>query len=1818
MATNDSPAALSTVLNLLRGNHPWNIDGTQLSVYVGLYTLGTFAAQAADLGWVLQADGSYERVNGDGSINRLSQTQLAQITVNSAQQAAITAALADWQRFANISIVTDSALADVQIWFGNRDFDFDTAGSVSSPTDLAVEVDSTTAPKAEIFFNTSQTQIVPGFNGTYSAYHSDPSQAASEYWKRNSYSTILHEIGHALNLNHPEPGLTGDATNSVMSVNDANPIVADGVAVDPMLYDVAAAQSLYGVNAATNAGDSNYYFLFDRIDFGVIWDASGTDTIDASGLNTNSYIDLSPGRYSAIGAYTADGEMAADLRPRNIAIAYRLSTFSDEQGWIENAVGGSGNDWILGNQRANTLFGGGGADFLRGGDGNDNLAGGDGDDVLFGDDDSQVPNSTDILEGGLGLDTYYAGIGDVIFDEDLTGEISFESFGALNGGEDLKLAGVFASDDFSLFYEQAEDGSITVYNELGELFIGIPTGVEAPEPVIVDHPDGSRDVIAGLANLGIELVRHEDADDPEHADPAFQSSQTGTAAGDFYDSDIGDEVYFGGGGNDSIFGDWGSDLLVGGEGNDFLYGEWGDDVLIGGAGDDVLTGDRNDQQGMPGNDVYVYTAGADAFVEHENSGFDIVKLPGGITPDNLRVTHEAQVRFFVVDETGEFDFNKFFALSGDILDFYADGADINPNVFEEILFADGTTWTIEDVRYKLLNGGQWDDQLTGFVTDDTMRGGAGADYLGGYGGNDELFGDAGADHLVGDAGDDRLDGGDDDDLQQGGEGNDTYIYAAGHDAFIEYDSEGYDVVDFLENTPDDFLVRFTGSQIHFYLVDETGTITLENRLSFWGDVATWIPGEGYELNLTSFEEFRFADEAVWTIADVREMLLTGGVYDDVLTGYVTGDEMQGGEGADTIHSYGGDDEIYGDAGNDAIWGGIGNDYIDGGADDDAIWGELGNDWIDGGSGKDSVSGEEGDDTLFAGTDSAQDMLFGGPGNDVLHGGLGGDWLQGQEGDDTYYVTDSSTLVMEVAGLGFDVIYASAPLPFGLPSNVEALILVGTTLDATGNSQANDLTGNVEANNLFGLEGNDVLYGLSGNDVLDGGAGSDTMAGGIGDDIFLVDDAGDVVLEGADEGVDTVQSTVAVTLSDNVENLILTGASGISGTGNALNNFLTGNVSGNTLNGGAGNDVLDGGLGSDTLIGGSGDDTYWIDNTGDVVNELSGEGIDTVNTLVTYTLGTNVENLTLVGGGAADGTGNGLDNILTGNGAANVLSGGAGNDTYYVGAGDTISEGTGAGTDTAIASVTWTLANNLENLTLVGTSPINGTGNTLANVLRGNSAANTLAGGGGNDTFYVSTGDSVSEGSNAGTDTVMSDVTWTLGNNVENLTLLGTAAINGTGNSLANAITGNVAANTLNGGTGADTLAGGGGDDLYVVDNAGDVVVESANEGVDMVNSSVTYTLQANVENLTLTGSSNRNGIGNALDNILNGNSGTNTLTGADGSDILDGKGGSDTMIGGLGDDVYFVDNVNDATNESVGEGIDIVNSSVTRTLAANLEHLILSGTSNINGTGNANPNLIRGNAGNNTLNGSGGFDVLEGNAGADTLSDTSGGNFFYGAAGNDVLTGGASGDLFTGGAGTDTITTGNGTDVIVFNVGDGQDTVNASVGLDDSVSLGGTGLAYADLSFQKNSNDLILNANAADKLTFKNWYSAGTNKNILNLQVVAEAMAAFDAGSSDPLLNQKVQNFDFQGLVGAFDAFLAANPGLTTWALSNGLSQFHLSGSDTEALGGDLAYYYGTNGTLAGMGFEKAQDVVTGSQFGAQAQTLHTLSGLQEGVMRLS
>ncbi len=260
--------------------------------------------------------------------------------------------------------------------------------------------------------------------------------------------------------------------------------------------------------------------------------------------------------------------------------------------------------------------------------------------------------------------------------------------------------------------------------------------------------------------------------------------------------------------------------------------------------------------------------------------------------------------------------------------------------------------------------------------------------------------------------------------------------------------------------------------------------------------------------------------------------------------------------------------------------------------------------------------------------------------------------------------------------------------------------------------------------------------------------------------------------------------------------------------------------------------------------------------------------------------------------------------------------------------------------------------------------------------------------------------------------------------------------------------------------------------------------------------------------------------------------------------------------------------------------------------------------------------MLRGGAGPDTLNGDPDTPVLQGGGGDDTLNAGSENSVLSGNDGADTLNGGDGDDLLAGGAGDDQIETGAGHNVVAFNKGDGADTVGSAVGASNSVSLG-NGISYNDLSLSKDGNDLVLNTGDGDSVRLKDWYESGKDT-VDKLQMVLDATNGYDANSSDPLYNKKVETFDFRGIVSQFDQAMASSPGLTSWAVTNALLQYHLSGSDDAAMGGDLAYWYGKNGGFTGISLAAAQQVIGAPGFGSDAQSLHAFSGLQEGLVKLA
>ena len=938
-----------------------------------------------------------------------------------------------------------------------------------------------------------------------------------------------------------------------------------------------------------------------------------------------------------------------------------------------------------------------------------------------------------------------------------------------------------------------------------------------------------------------------------------------------------------------------------------------------------------------------------------------------------------------------------------------------------------------------VGGDAGNDIVFGWGGNDFLDGGDGSDTINGGAGNDSLEGDSGKgnDSLAGGTGDDTLDGGTGNDTMDGGAGADSMIGGLGNDT---------------------------------YVVDGLGDAIVENA------------GEGTDIEIVT-------NAGAYTLAANVEKLFAGGLGDFALTGNSGTNTIAGGAGNDTLYGGGGTDRLVGGAGDDTYL--IDSPIVvirEGAGSIDTVLTSLSSftlasnvenlsytlaDWVTPGSGDFTGAGNNAANKIVGG--DGNDNLLGLNGNDTLDGGAGANTLAGGLGNDTYYV-GASDVVNENPSEGTDTVI-TALANFTLAANVENLTYTGSAdLDAMGNAGNNSLAGGA---------GNDSLSGLDGNDTLDGGAGADTMAGGLGNDTYTVDDAGDSVNENPGEGTDTVNTALSsYTLTGNVERLNYTGSGDFTGSGNAIANTIAGGAGNDNLLGLEGNDTMDGGAGADTMAGGLGNDTYTVDDAGDSVNENPGEGTDTVKTtLSSYTLGSNLENLTYTGAGDFTGTGNVLANTITGASGNDSLDGGNGNDRLHGGSGtDTLSGGNGNDQ----------LYGEDGNDSLYG-----GEGN---DTLDGGAGNDTMTGGTGSDKFVFTAADGPSGGAVLGeiadfssSDGDKIDLTFDAidGGPVDPFSFIGSGAFAGVAGQLRYAIDGSGGVN-IEGDTNGDSLA----DFSIAVDGVSSLVdSDFVTHGIDT--DAASFTLAPTTQNLIYTGAGDFAGTGNGLANAITGNIGEDTLTGLAGNDTLDGGAGDDSLIGGLGNDTYVVDSPSDLVVENPGEGTDteLVTTAGTYTLADNVEKMTFTGAGDFSGIGNADGNTIMGGDGNDTLYGAGGADRLAGGAGDDTyLVDDAGETVSEGGrAGSDtVLTTLANWTLsgnvenltytgpgFTGAGAGDFTGTGNSLANVIVG-GSGDDSLSGLKG--DDTLMGGAGNDTLDGGAGK---DEVAGGLGADRFVFK-------------------------------------------------------------------------------------------------------------------------------------
>ncbi len=626
------------------------------------------------------------------------------------------------------------------------------------------------------------------------------------------------------------------------------------------------------------------------------------------------------------------------------------------------------------------------------------------------------------------------------------------------------------------------------------------------------------------------------------------------------------------------------------------------------------------------------------------------------------------------------------------------------------------------------------------------------------------------------------------------------------------------------------------------------------------------------------------------------------------------------------------------------------------------------------------------------------------------------------------------------------------------------ITLGDGVDTIHAENSNSSTFSTGGGNdlVYGGDGNDSLFGGADHDVLFGGAGNDTFSGGTGDDELNGGLGSDTYLFAAGDGQDYITET---TDAGTVNKIVL--AAGIATSDVTLAHDDNSNLVINI--GSAGDRITVGGYYGD---GGKIQEIDFADGT-----------VWTQATFAAVPFNSSTEDSDFINGG----TGNDTIHALGGN---DIVVGHEGDDQLYGEAGDDFLEGNsgddhlygGDGNDALFGDI--------------------GFGIFFAgnDYLDGGDGADHMQGGLGNDTYVVDNiGDVAYEGApqiidgvnegDDGIDTVLSSApSYYVGPYIEILTLTGTGNISGgaTGNGSVT-INGNSGNNVLHGNAGIDTLIGGAGNDVYTVFNAQTVVTENVNEGTDKVLSTVSCALSANVENLFLNGTADLTATGNALSNVMVGNTGNN---------LIDGGAGNDRMFGGAGNDTYVVDNDGDRVSEQLvaghdDGGVDTVMSSVTYHIYSFVENLTLTGTGNINATGNDLANTLTGNAGNNGLNGNTGADTMLGGQGSDTyyvdnsgdtvienlnegtsdkvissvsyaLTDnvenltliTSANLSATGNALDNIIVGNAGNNLIDGGAGIDRLYGGLGSDTFVFGPNSGADIIkDFSASQDDHIDI---------------------------------------------------------------------------------------------------------------------------------------------------------------------
>ncbi|RMQ40696.1 Calcium binding hemolysin protein, partial [Pseudomonas cichorii] len=1372
----------------------------------------------------------------------------------------------------------------------------------------------------------------------------------------------------------------------------------------------------------------------------------------------------------------------------------------------DRVSGGLGSDTLSGLAGDDVLNGDGGNDTLYGGVGQDTLSGGAGADYLYGDDGDDIldgGSGNDTLDGGRGSDTYRFAKG---YGQDIINNGSYTETAAdivdviqLDGLTPADLKFSRSSDDLVIQIKATGD-TLTVRSHFSQ------DGTSAYAIDQLQFADGS--TWDGVQIKTAVLQASESAD--TLTGYATADSLSGLDGNDTLNGRAGDDLLDGGNGADTLNGEDGNDTLLGGAGNDSLSGGAGSDLLDGGTGNDSLDGGY-------GSDTYVFRKGSGqdtisngVYNETTVGKQDAIRLEG-LNLADVSLRRESSDLVIQIKETGD---------TLRVSSHFSPASTYYNYAIDQLQFADGTVWGVDQIKASLLNGSEFNDTLTGYDADDTLNGLAGNDTLyGGLGndtlvggeGRDTLYGEEGDDTLLGGAGNDSLSGGNGNDLLDGGVGNDTLEGGKGSDTYVFGTGLGSDAIDntsYYDTTVNKLdVVRLDGlNSADVSLRRESDDLVVQIRQS--GETLRIRSHFSAESSGWSYaiDQLQFADGSVWDRAQIITSLLDGTTGNDTITGYDTADTLAGLAGNDTLYGRNGNDVLDGGDGRDSLNGEAGDDTLLGGAGNDTLNGGEGNDILDGGTGNDSLDGGKGSDTYVFRKGSGQDTVSNYFYNDTTPNKLDVVRLEGLNADDVSIRRESDDLVIQIRQTGETLrvgshFYSDSTYGYAIDqlqfadgtvwdqAKITSALLIGT-------EGSDSITGYATADELIGLEGDDVLNGRAGDDLLSGGDGRDTLYG--------------------EEGNDTL----------------------LGGIGN---DSLSGGNGNDTLDGGAGNDSLDGGKGSDTYIfrKGSGQDTIsnyaYNDTTVDKLDVVRLEGLNTgdvsirresddlliqirqtgetlrvsahFNTDQSY--GYAINQLQFADGTVWDETkitaalliGTEGDDSVTGYASDDNLIGQAGNDTLSGRAGDDLLDG-GDGKDTLYGEDgNDTLLGGAGNDALSG-----GAGNDL---LDGGAGNDTLDGGKGSDTYVFGKGygrDTISNGVYNDTTVDKLDVVRLEGLTTEDVSIRRESddlviqirqtgetlrvsshftadqsygyAINQLqfadgvvwdqaqitaalliGTEIDDSITGYASDDRLIGAEGNDTLSGRAGNDIL-----------EGGEGRDTLN-------------------------GEDGNDTLLGGAGNDTLTGGYGNDTLDGGIGNDSLDGGFGSDTYVFrkgsgqDTIsNYAYNDTTANKLDVIrleglnaadvvmrresddliiqikDSAETLRVSSHFSTSVLYGyaidqVQFADGTVLSNEQIRAA-----LLTGTEVDETVMGYESADRLFGLSGNDLLYGRQGDDILDGGDGRDTLNGEDGNDTLLGGAGNDTLsggygndILDGGSGNDSLDGGYGSDTYVFRKGSG-----------------------------------------------------------------------------------------------------------------------------------------------------------------